>query len=881
MARNTKPSQPKTTPRRTRARPAEFEGVLEGADWDAIRGWAWSPVDPERRVVLDILVDGTPVLDVTANQFRQDLLIAKIGDGGHSFRVCLPQALFSNPIVRVQVLDKATGRDLAGSPVTLMNHAAGLNPLTREFLATQIDALVTGGAADLLEENAAFLLAQFDRLLQAREQAAAVRLRDFESWSQLLRDQGRDGPGKVSGLIDLARHQYGERPLRLPTSEAPEVSVIIPVHGKFWYTYQCLRAIAEHAPRRPFEVIVVDDCSTDETLLAPLIVSGVRVLRNERNLGFVGSVNAGAAMARGRNIMLLNNDTEVQPGWMDELCDSFERDGRIGIAGSKLLFPNGTLQECGGIVWRLGDGWNYGRDQDPERPEFCALRDVDYVSGAALMIRREVWDAVGGLSEEYAPAYYEDTDLCFKVREAGHRVVVQPYSRVVHHEGVSAGTDVSGAGMKRYQRTNMARFAARWRSTLQHHAVGGSVPPAIEAERYVRRRALFIDDSVPTPDRDAGSTVAVEHIKSLMRLGYQVHFVPSDNMARIPPYTDALERIGVRCHYAPFEASPEEVLRNNAGAFDLIYLHRVSNARYMSLARARNPDAQVVYNVADLHHLRLLREAEVTANPRLLRDAQAMRVEELAAVAAADCTIVHSTHEATVLAHEAPMAPTVVMPWVVHAHPTSNTFAARKGLAFVGSTHGPNIDAAEFLVREVMPLVWADAPGIVLHLIGSHCGDRRIRDLAGPRVRLDGWVPDLAAVLATMRLTIAPLRFGAGLKGKVLDSMAAGLPCVMTRCAAEGAAIPAELDWLIADDPLPLAELVLELHADPAANARAAEAGLRYIRQHCSEARIDDLISAMLRRDYGPGARAARGGVIQLPSVEQRLTNPLRRSKRP
>jgi glycosyltransferase involved in cell wall biosynthesis len=221
------------------------------------------------------------------------------------------------------------------------------------------------------------------------------------------------------------------------------------------------------------------------------------------------------------------------------------------------------------------------------------------------------------------------------------------------------------------------------------------------------------------------------------------------------------------------------------------------------------------------------------------------------------------------------------MPWVVHAHPTSNTFAARKGLAFVGSTHGPNIDAAEFLVREVMPLVWADAPGIVLHLIGSHCGDRRIRDLAGPRVRLDGWVPDLAAVLATMRLTIAPLRFGAGLKGKVLDSMAAGLPCVMTRCAAEGAAIPAELDWLIADDPLPLAELVLELHADPAANARAAEAGLRYIRQHCSEARIDDLISAMLRRDYGPGARAARGGVIQLPSVEQRLTNPLRRSKRP
>jgi hypothetical protein len=163
----------------------------------------------------------------------------------------------------------------------------------------------------------------------------------------------------------------------------------------------------------------------------------------------------------------------------------------------------------------------------------------------------------------------------------------------------------------------------------------------------------FADDSIPTPDRDAGSAAALTHIASLMRLGYQVHFVPSDNMARIPLYTDSLERMGVRCHYAPYQTSAEDVLRDHAGAFELIYLHRASNARYISLARARNPEAQILYNMADLHHLRLMREADVTGDARLLRHPQAIRKEELAAAEMADCTILHSTHEAAVLADEA------------------------------------------------------------------------------------------------------------------------------------------------------------------------------------------------------------------------------------
>src|SRR5205823_10814562 len=149
--------------------------------------------------------------------------------------------------------------------------------------------------------------------------------------------------------------------------------------------------------------------------------------------------------------VFLNNDTQVKPGWLDELYETLSRDDKIGIAGSKLLYPDGRLQECGGIIWRMGDGWNWGRDQNPEDPRFCYMRDSDYVSGAALMIKSSLFKQLGKFDEYYCPLYYEDTDLCFKVRKLGYRTVVQPASEVIHFEGASAGTSVTGSGVKRFQ----------------------------------------------------------------------------------------------------------------------------------------------------------------------------------------------------------------------------------------------------------------------------------------------------------------------------------------------------------------------------------------------------------------------------------------------
>ena len=237
---------------------------------------------------------------------------------------------------------------------------------------------------------------------------------------------------------------------------------------------------------------------------------------------------------------------------------------------------------------------------------FRFLRDADWVSGAALMIERPLFDQLGGFDEYYAPAYYEDTDLAFRVRALGKRVVVQPASEIVHLEGVSAGTDTSGPGMKRFQVVNHAKFYRRWKDTLITHRLNGQ-QPEMEAERLVCRRAYFIDDSVPTPDQDAGSNAAVEHMRALLALGYKVTFLPADNMTRIDPYVrPSCRSWGIECPVHPYFWSVEEVFRKARHKPDLVYLHRYSNAsKYATMVRRYFPECRIVYNVADLHFLRM------------------------------------------------------------------------------------------------------------------------------------------------------------------------------------------------------------------------------------------------------------------------------------
>jgi GT2 family glycosyltransferase/ubiquinone/menaquinone biosynthesis C-methylase UbiE/glycosyltransferase involved in cell wall biosynthesis len=637
---------------------------------------------------------------------------------------------------------------------------------------------------------------------------------------------------RAAGRPNAASLQVAS-PITLPWSDAPDVSVIIPAYGQGDLTRRCLASIATHPPRATIEVLLVDDASPEDLDEVFSDVAGLRVIRNEVNSGFIRTCNHGAREARGRYLLFLNNDTEVTPGWCDELLETFASAPEAGIVGSKLVYPDGTLQEAGGIIWQDGSGWNFGKFEDPAAPEYSYRREVDYVSGAAVMLPARLFWEVGAFDERYAPAYGEDSDLAFKVRAAGRRVYCQPLSVVIHHEGATSGTDLS-AGVKAYQVRNQGLLAERWRDALQrHHEPGESV--RLARERGVGLRVLVLDLCTPEPDKDAGSITAAGIMSLLQRLGCKITFAPVDNFLFLERYTADLQRMGIECLYAPFVTSIDDYLQAHGPEFDLVLVFRFLTAeRHLEAIRRHAPRAPVWLHTSDLHFLREQREADLRADRRIAETAERMKRKELDVIARVDCTIVHSTYEQQVLANESPDARVAVFGWAIDAPGTTTPFDTRRDIGFIGGyQHPPNVDGAMYFARDVLPIVRATLPDVRFFVIGSNPPDE-LRALDGDRVSVTGFIPDLAPVLDGLRLSVAPLRYGAGIKGKIGTSLAHGLPCVGTPLAVEGMNLTDGHDVLVGGSPEALAEAVIRAYTDPALWQRLSDNGLAFVRRQYS-----------------------------------------------
>jgi GT2 family glycosyltransferase/2-polyprenyl-3-methyl-5-hydroxy-6-metoxy-1,4-benzoquinol methylase len=668
------------------------------------------------------------------------------------------------------------------------------------------------------------------------------------------------------GLPAPAAHPLG--PVELRTSASPLLSIVVPVHGKWEYTRACLTSIEQHRPAVPFEVLVVDDASPDRTAELVAAGSGVRLVRTERNVGFVGACNLGASQARGAYLLFLNNDTEVRPGALDALVDAADSDDRIGLVGAMLVYPDGRLQESGGIIWADGSGWNYGRDRDAGAPEFGVRRDVDYCSGAAILVRRDLFDSVGGFDQRYAPAYYEDTDLAFAIRATGHRTIVEPRAVVVHHEGVSHGTDLT-AGVKRYQEINRALFVDKWAPTLADH-----LPAASELTVWLGRQRgpaghrggllLVADHQVPTPDRDSGSMRMHRLLLHLVELGQRVVFFPG-NGALLQPYTAELQRHGITV--IPDAAGQDIFLREAGAALHLAVLSRPQVGwKLLEELRMHAPRCLVAYDTVDLHFLRLQRQAELAAAtgddaaPALAGKAAASRELELGLVRAADLTLVVSEHEQRLLRSLVPEADVRVLSNVHHPAGSVPGPQGRAGLLFVGSfDHLPNRDAVAWMAREVLPLVHRRHPDTVLHVVGSNPSPD-VLGLADDTVEVHGWVADLVPLHRRCRLSVAPVRFGAGVKGKVGESMVAGLPTVCTPVAAEGMGLVDGHHVLVAPDTAGFADRVVALLEDDALWCTLSEAGASAIIERfgsdVARATLQDLLdTALLDSARRPSSR--------------------------
>lgn len=631
---------------------------------------------------------------------------------------------------------------------------------------------------------------------------------DFDSWDA-LRDAVRAGA-----------HRFGDAD--------PEVSVIVPVYNQFLYTLRCLWSILQAGDGARVQVILADDGSTDETAAFFSGLPGITYIRNPENMGFLRSCNNAAGAARAPYLFLLNNDTAVLPGWIDRLLEVARATPEAGIVGAKLVYPDGTLQEAGGFVWADGGGANLGRGSDPFEPGFCTRRDSDYISGAAILVPQAVWAAVGGFDTRYVPAYCEDTDLAMRLRQLGWRVIYQPASVVVHFEGVSSGTSTD-SGIKAYQVVNFEKLRDRWAFALERHETSQTIHPrAIPRAR--RPRVLMIDHKVPEPDKDAGSVVAMWHLRLLVELGYDVTFVPN-NLLPMGRYGEAVQALGVELIHTPYVKDIARYLDRHAQGFDVFYLCRYAEGgAWMERLRGLCPETPVILNTADLHFLRAEREARLAGDlPEDLETARAVREHELRVIGLASDTIIVSTYERDLLRGMGVRDNLSVIPLVMPVVAEVAPRAGRAGIAFVGGyRHTPNVDAVMYFLTDIWPVVHAARPDLEFLIVGSY-PPPAFDALNLPGVRVLGHVEDLEACLSGLIATVVPLQYGAGIKGKIGSSLAAGVPCISTSVGAEGMGLRDGDEICIADGAEAFAAAVLRLVEDDALWARLSAGGRDFV----------------------------------------------------
>lgn len=570
--------------------------------------------------------------------------------------------------------------------------------------------------------------------------------------------------------------------------EAPVVSVIIPTFGQVDYTLRCLASLAAALPRVPTEVIVIDDASDDPRVAELAAVRGIRLIVQTENLGFLRSCNFAAARAKGRYLMLLNNDTEVMPRAIDALHGLLVRRPDAGLVGAQLLYPDGLLQEAGGIVWRDGSAWNYGNRDDPRKPEYNYVREADYISGAAIMVPLSVWNELGGFDKHYLPAYCEDSDLAFRIRASGRKVLYQPAARVIHFEGVSHGVDVS-VGLKAYQTTNTAKFYARWRGMLRGSQLPSGTRTMRARDRALRRTVTLVHDHyVPEPDRDAGSRTMLAFLEALLASGRVVKFFPAGG-ALGTSYSEALQQLGIEVLDSSWCGSFSDWIAINGCEIDEVLLSRPEFAEDCLPALEAHCNAPVVYYGHDLHHARMRAETTAADDPGRREKTDEMEARERCVWRAVDVVLYPSEEEVEAVRALEPRVTALAIPaYALPKPPAAHPPPGSAGIIFVaGFAHPPNVDAAKWLVRDILPLLRAERPDLRLALVGSNPTDE-VRALAGDDVEVTGFVTDeeLGRRYRAARVVVCPLRFGAGVKLKVIEAMHHGVPLVTTPVGAQG-----------------------------------------------------------------------------------------------
>ncbi len=582
--------------------------------------------------------------------------------------------------------------------------------------------------------------------------------------------------------------EYIKNALEVPYFENPKVSIIIPVYNNYYYTKLCIASIIENTKEISYEVIVADDNSSDETIYIGSVIKNIRVIRNNENLRFLRNCNRAARYAKGEYIVLLNNDTQVQPKWLTYLVETIEKDNQIGLVGSKLIYPDGKLQEAGGIIYSDASGCNYGKNDNPNNLWYNYVKEVDYISGASILLRKKLWDELNGFDETFCPAYYEDTDLSFRIRyEKGLKVVYQPKSVVIHFEGKSNGTDIT-SGQKGYQKINREKFFYKWKKELRKFHSNSYNSNFLSREHALsKKNILVIDWKILSFTKDTGSRTTWQYMKFFRDMGLNVKFYPHDWYIE----DDFLEQ-HLQEGFEVIHQNFEDYIKTYGQYFDYVYLNRPNIAsHYIDLLR-KYTKAKIIYQCHDLHYLRQYRIRKLEKNNQAESLYQEEKKEEFNIFRKMDIVCSFSFDEIQEINKEDKYINSKQIPLYILETTKMEDYiykaTERKDIMFVaGFQHKPNIDGVVWFAKNIFPKILKKNPTMKFYIVGSN-PNKEVLALKSKNIIVTGYVTEkeLEEYYSKVKLVVVPLRSGAGVKGKIIESIYHKVPVITTEIGIEG-----------------------------------------------------------------------------------------------
>lgn len=624
--------------------------------------------------------------------------------------------------------------------------------------------------------------------------------------------------------------------LSFPDEKLPRISIILVFYNQVHLSLLCLKSILQYADV-PYQLIIIDNNSSDASDQLLERIENADIRRNQENLGFVRAVNQGAELATGEYLLLLNNDALLEPKTLSNALACIEEDDSIGAVGAKIKLLDGSLQEAGSIIFNDGACLGYGRGGAADKPEFMFQRDVDYCSGAFLMFRLNTFNALGGFDEDFAPAYYEESDFCIRLRQQGLRVVYSPDVEITHYEFASSG-GLSGASS--LQATHREILCSKHEKFLSSQFPNEPANSLLARTANNKPNVLVIDDRVPHPSLGAGYPRCSNFLNELSKLDFNLSFYPLlyPEESWDQTYTTLSRTIEVILNSG--QEGLQSFLAQRSGFYQFIVVSRVHNMEFFNNVLNLHPnltgDARIIYDAEAVSSPRDILQREIRGDvisPDIQRELiekelnQARRATKIVAVSASEAKIFqdHGYSNTLVLGHS------------IESSPGPKSYRQRTGILFVGALRdegSPNVDSLLWFLINVLPLIEDAIPDIALHVVGDNSAPS-LTAIEKDNVVFTGRLDSIDEMYNSCRLFIAPTRFAAGIPHKVHEAAAMGLPSVTTSLLARQLSWKDGEELLVADDAKEFADQCIKLYQDGDLWQRLRDTGLEAVIRDCSQ----------------------------------------------